>query len=225
MAFDQDDIDVFQLLKKLKDANGAYPQELLASRRQTYLNQVAQIGGGVGLAAALKNTAKTGGNAAGLPPIAGTLLESLLVVAIVAEAGTVTYLYRDKIKEVFQSISNSPKVEQISSPPVLSSPIPGLEISLSLTPVAGETEAITETATPEVTPSLLAEQPTTISGSSSSGSSAGSGGGGSAVSTPAAPNDNNGHHYGQTPIPQRTKEPGNNSNDTQTQTRPHRNHP
>src|SRR5512133_3267717 len=129
MAFDQTDIDVFQLLKKLKAANGAYPQELLASRRQMYLRQVAEVGGGIGLAAALKNTVKNGGKAVGLPPLAGTLLESLLVVAIVAEAGTVTYLYRDKIKEVFQSITNSPNVEQISSPPVLSSPIPGVEIS------------------------------------------------------------------------------------------------
>src|SRR6185369_477315 len=121
MAFDENDIDVFQLLKKLKAANGAYPQELLASRRQMYLRQVAEVGGGIGLAAALKNTAKNGGGkAVGLPPVAGTLLESLLVIAIVAEAGTVTYLYRDKIKEVFHSITNSPNVEQISSPPVLS---------------------------------------------------------------------------------------------------------
>jgi hypothetical protein len=223
MAFDEKDIDVFQLLKKLKAANGVYPQELLASRRQMYLRQLAEVGGGVGLAAALKNTAKNGGKAVGLPPVAGTLLESLLVVAIVAEVGTVTYLYRDKIKEFFQGVSNSPNVEQISSPPVVSSPIPGVEISLSLTPIAAETEAITETATPEVTPSLLAEQPTDVGGEQSSESS--SGGGGSAISTPAAPNDNNGNHYGQTPIPQRTKEPGNNNNDTQNQTRPHRNHP
>ncbi len=219
MAFDQYDIDVFQLLKKLKGANGAYPQELLASRRQVYLKQVAQIGGGVGLAAALKNTAKTGGKVAGLPPAAGALLESLLVVAIVAEAGTVTYLYRDKIKEVFQNISNSPKVEQISNPPVLSSPIPGLEISVSLTPAANETS--TETSTPEVTPSLLAEQPTNVTGDQSSG------GGSPAVSTPAATRGNNGNQYGHTPIPQRTKVPGNNSNhnnDTQNQTDPGHRH-
>src|SRR5512142_863194 len=100
MAINPKDIDVLQLLKNVKDANGIYPPELLASRRQIYLKQVAQIGGGAGLAAALKSTAKTGGKVAGLPPAAGTLLESLLVVAIVAEAGTVTYLYRDKIKEV-----------------------------------------------------------------------------------------------------------------------------
>jgi hypothetical protein len=98
-----------------------------------------------------------------------------------------------------------------------------VEISLSLTPVAGETEAITETATPEVTPSLFAEQPTTVTGSQSSGSSTSSGGGGSALSTPAAPNDNNGNHYGQTPVPQRTKAPGNHNNDTQNQPRPPRN--
>ena len=216
MAFDPDDIDVFQLLKKLKDTNGAYPQELLAARRQGYLKQVAGITGGAGLAAVLKNTAKTGGKAVGLPPAAGTLLESLLVVAIVAEAGTVTYLYRDKIKEVFQSITNSPKVEQTSNPPVLSSPIPGLEISLSLTPVAYETS--TETSTPEVTPSLLAEQPT--NGASSQGSGANEDGS-QAVSTAAAPKNNNGNHYGQTPIPARTKKPGSQNNDNQATPKKH----
>ena len=210
MAFDQQDVDIFQLLKKLKHANGAYPQDLLASRRQMYLKQVAEFGGGVGLAAALKTTAKNAGKAVGLPPAAGTLLESLLAVAIVAEAGTVTYLYRDKIKELFQSITNSPKVEQVTNPPVLSSPIPGVEISLSLTPVASDTEAITETAIPDVTPSLLAEQPT--NGATSQGSST-TDGDSHAVSTPAAPQDNNGNHYGQTPRPQRTKDPGNTNND------------
>jgi hypothetical protein len=219
MALDPKDIDVFQLLKKLKDANGTYPQELMASRRQGYLKQVAEITGGAGLAAALKNTAKTGAKAVGLPPAAGTLLESLLVVAIVAEAATVTYLYRDKIKETFQSITNSPKVEQISNPPVLSSPVPGLEIALTLTPVANET--ITETVTPEVTPSLLAEEPT--DGAGSQGSSATSGDGSQAVSTPGAPNGNNtnGNKYGHTPIPERTKKPGSENKENQATPKKH----
>lgn len=212
MAINPKDIDVLQLLKNLKDANGTYPPELLASRRQIYLKQVAQIGGGAGLAAALKNTAKTGGKVAGLPPAAGTLLESLLVVAIVAEAGTVTYLYRDKIKEIFQSITNSPKVEQVSNPPVLSSPVPGVEISLSLTPVPSETEMITETVTPEATPSLLAGGPTNAADGQGTAGTSGS----SAVSTPVAPNGNNdkGNKYGHTPIPERTKKPGGNSQDS-----------
>ena len=34
MENDPKDNDVLQLLKKLKDSNGAYPQELLAVRRQ-----------------------------------------------------------------------------------------------------------------------------------------------------------------------------------------------
>ncbi len=221
MATNPQDVDVFQLLKKLKDANGTYPQDLLASRRQMYLKQVAEIGGGAGLAAALKNTAKTGGKVAGLPPAAGTLLESLLVVAIVAEAGTVSYLYRDKIKEAFRSITNSPKVEQVSNPPVLSSPIPG--VGISLTPIPSETGTITETVTPEVTPSLLAGQPTNGAASQSNGSSTS---GSQAVSTPSAPKGNNGNQYGLTPKPQRTKEPGNNNNNNnnnnQNQTDPNK---
>jgi hypothetical protein len=207
MGIDAKNNDVFQLLKQLKDANGDYPQDLLVSRRQGYLKHVAEISGGAGLAVALKNTAKSSGRAASLPPAAGTLFESLLVIAIVLEAGTVTYLYRDKIKELFQGFSNSPKVEEITNPPVMSSPVPGLE--LSLTPVVSETVSVTETTTPVGTPSLLAEQPTNQGADSTNGSESGS----SAVSTPAAngSNGNNGNQYGHTPIPARTKEPGNNN--------------
>ena len=195
--------DVLQLLKKLKEANGAYPDDLLAVRRIGYLKQVTAVSGGAGVAVALKNTAKSG-TASGLPPAAGMLLEGLLVVAIVAEASAVTYFYRNKLTEFFQNFSNRPKVEQGSNPPVFSSPIPDFELTNS--PVATGTMVVTQTATPESTPSLLAAQPTE-QGSGGSGT----GTGGQAVSTPV-PNDNNGNHYGQTPIPERTKESGNNNN-------------
>jgi hypothetical protein len=201
VGIDPKNKDLFQLFKKLKDADAVYPQDLLSLRRQGYLKQVAEISAGVGLAGALKNTVKHGGKTAGLPPAAGILLESVLVVVIVAEAGILTYFYRDKIKEWFQSISNSPKVQQISNPPVQSSSIPGLEISLTPAPSGIVTVAGTET--PEVTPSLLAEQPSNDqSGSQSSNGS-------QAVSTPKPTKSNNGNKYGHTPIPQRTKHPGN----------------
>jgi len=202
MGIDPKDNDVFELLKKLKETNGAYPPELLTVRRQGYLKRVAEVSGGVGLAVALKNTVQTSKGAA-LPPAAGTLLETLLVVAIVAEVGAAAYFYRAKLAELFQNISRLPKVEEISNPPVVLSPILGLELTLS--PVA--TETVTESVTPISTPSLLAEQqPTDKSGG-------GSEGGSQAVSTPNAgeTGGNNGNQYGLTPKPERTKEPGNNS--------------
>jgi hypothetical protein len=45
MEYNSRDIDVIHLLKKLKDSSGVYPQEMLVSRRQGYLKQVAEIGG------------------------------------------------------------------------------------------------------------------------------------------------------------------------------------
>ena len=198
MEIDPKDNDVFQLLKKLKEANGAYPQDLLSLRRQGYLKQVAEVGGGAGLALGLRNTLKSG-RGAGLPPTAGTLLEGLLVVAIVAEASTVAYFYRSKVTEFFQNFTNTPKVETVANPPILTSPIPGLVISPTLSPDV--TVTMTETATAISTPSLMAQDPTNPGdgqGSSSSGSSA--------VSTPN-PNEDSGNHYGQTPKPDRTKEP------------------
>lgn len=220
MDYDPKDIDVINLLKKLKEGGGAYPQEMLALRRQGYLHQVAEVIGGAGLALGLKETLKSG-KGAGASPAAGTLVEALLVIAIVAEAGAVAYFYRDQVADFFQSFSNKPRVEEVTIPPIQSSPV----VDIESTPTLVETPTLILTDTPISTPSVeLAVQPTdeTRENSSTSGDSdgaAGSGGGGSqSVSTPnpnANNNDNgnNGNHYGQTPKPERTKQPGNdNSN-------------
>lgn len=209
MGIEPKDNEVLQLLKKIKDANGTYPQELLAARRQGYLKQVAQISGGAGLAVALKETVKhpKGTPTPPIPPVAGTLLEGLLVVAIVVEASAVAYFYRGKLTELFNSITGSPKVEEVSSPPALSSPIPGLELTPS--PVVTLIGTETETATPVETPSLMAGQPTSQTGAGSSGSVT------QAVSTANPSNGstgNNGNQYGLTPKPERTKDPGGNTN-------------
>lgn len=223
MEYDPKDIDVISLLKKLKHAGGGYPRELLAPRRQGYLNQVAAAIGGAGLALGLKETLKSGkGPGPGPSSAAGTLVEALLVVAIIAEAGAVAYFYRDKVADFFQSFSNGPKVEEVSHPPVLPSPVS--EIELITTPVETPTPTLTLADTPVSTPSVeLAAEPTqrkqedTSTGSNPDAGGADAGGspsGTTSVSTPA-PNDNtgtngnNGNHYGQTPKPERTKEPGN----------------
>lgn len=178
---------------------------MLALRRQRYLSQVAEISGAAGLAVALRNTGK-GGKGVGLPPAAGTVVEALLVVALIAEAGAVTYFYRDKLAQVFRSITSSPKVEQVANPPAVSSPLPGFDwtpspvftAAVSLTPSPAGTQ--TGTLTPDGTPSpgLAAD------------STPGNGTGGTTLQSASTPpaNGNNGNQYGLTPKPVRTKESG-----------------
>lgn len=216
MEYNPQDTDVIHLLKKLKDANGAYPAEMLALRRQRYLRQVAEISGGAGLALGLKSAAKTI-KAAGLPPATGTIVEALLVVALVAEAGAVSYFYRDKIAEYFRSVTNSPKVQEISSPPVLPSPI--TEIELTPSPVLTVTVTPTETLTltPEATSSPeLAAQSTEVENNGMSGAVSENTVNPSVPSVSTqAPKGNNGNQYGLTPKPVRTKAPGNQISSTQ----------
>ena len=212
MGIDAKDNEVLQLLKKLKDANGAYPQDLLALRRQTYLKQVAEIGGAAGLAVGLKTAVKAG-KAGSVSSATGTFLEGLLVVAIIAEASTMAYFYRDKISQFFQNFSNQPKVEEVSNPPVIPSAIVEV-VPTGATPVV----TVTGTATPVVTPSLMAVQPTSSSGGNTTGTTAG-GGGSQAVAT-AEPNGKNGNQYGLTPKPERTKDPGGNSSGNNSPSNP-----
>jgi hypothetical protein len=227
MEYDPQDNEVIHLLKKLKDSNGAYPPEMLALRRQGYIKQVTEVSAGAGLAVALRNIAKGGKGTAGTSSIAGTVVEALLVVALIAEAGAVTYFYRDKVAEYFRSITGSPRVEEVASPPVISSPIAEMQITPSPVITITGTETLTLTpVTPVGTPSAVLAAGTSVpNGESgvdvSSASTAGPSGGNTGeppVSTSVAsdPNGNNGNHYGQTPIPVRTKDPGNTSSSTQT---------
>jgi hypothetical protein len=226
MEIDANDTDVFQLLQKLKESNGTYPKELLANRREGYLRQVAEISAAFGLATALKSTAKGAqGTGTGLSSSLSTLLESLLVVAIVAEAGAVTYFYRDKLAALYNNLTKSPQVEQTSSPPIIPSPV--ADTALNVTPVFTLTVTETLSGTAFVTPSQFAGLPTDQEGVQSD---TGSGsnpthtnsitqttnqGGSQTIATPD-PNGNNGNHYGQTPMPDRTKEPGSNSTNNNT---------
>lgn len=208
MEFEPKDQNVVDLLAKLKNTNGGYPPEMLASRRQTYLNQMAGMGLGAGIGTVLKNAVKNGGGAGFTPPSAGALLEVALVVAIVAEAGVLAYFNRDKVVDFFRSSSTDSNIQEVSSPPAISSPFPELEISGS--PISADftgtaSEVPTGTPVPGITTDL------TINNNE----------GASLISSTPNPNGNNGNngnHYGQTPKPERTKEnnkppkddPGNN---------------
>jgi len=195
MGFDPQDKEIVRLLTKLKDTDGKYPPDLFAARRQGYLRQMGEIGLGIGVGT--KNAVKSG-KAPAFSSATSTVLESALVVAIVAEAGTVAYFYRDKLAELFQTITKEARGQEVTPPPIHTeleiqgvTPSPAVtatlpSVTLSVSPTGTE---LTSTPVPGV-----AEENNTISGNS----------------TPA-PGGNNGNHYGQTPKPQRTKEPkGNN---------------
>jgi hypothetical protein len=236
MGYDPKDNDVIHLLKKLKNSNGVYPPDMLALRRQGYIKQVAEISSMAGLVVGLKNIAKGGKGAAGLSSsAAGTVVEALLVVALVAEAGAVTFFYRGKVAEFLHTITSVSKVEEVASPPVLLSPI--VEVQVTPSPLVTSTTAVTVTgtatpATPSITSSpVLAASTALPKGSTGSDvqspAASGSDGnsGGPSVSSPQKPKGNNGNHYGQTPQPERTKEPGKNGSSSQDSTSGSKNKP
>lgn len=197
MEFDEKD-EVIQILTKMKNANGAYPPDMLAARRQDYLKQMAELGIGVGAGTALKQALQNGSGASA--PAAGplsTLLETVLVIAIVAEAGAVAYINRSKLINLFQSNTKNPTAVEVTTAPALISPL--IEISFTSTPIL--TETVTPIGTPS--PSLLANPLQPTDNSSAAGSQANA--------TPD-PTGNNGNQYGLTPKPERTKKPGNSQN-------------
>lgn len=206
MGFDAQDKEIVRLLAKLKDADGKYPPELLAARRQRYLKQMGQIGLGTGMGTGIKNAAKVGKTSA-LSSTTSTILESALLVAIVAETGTVAYFYRDKLAEVFHKITKESRVQEVASSPSPVStgqeiqgvtPSPALSVTNPSPTLSASPTAIELSSTP--IPGVVDEN-NTINTSSTQ-----------ALNVNNVNNGNNGHHYGQTPKPERTKEPKNNNN-------------
>src|SRR5215213_2822179 len=185
MGYDAQDQEVIKLLKQLKKAGAEYPQDLLVARRQRYQVRMAQIGLGVGTNMGIKNQ-----RTSGPPSAAGTLLETILVVAILAEASAVGYFYRDKVTDFLQKITSGPSVEEVTPPPVPTTmEVQGITPSPVLTSTSiSPTLAESATGTPDA--AFVEENNSAAT---------------QANSTPD-PNGNNGNHYGQTPKPERTKE-------------------
>jgi hypothetical protein len=205
-----EDKKVLDLLTKLKSSNGGYPSEMLSTRRNQYIRQVANVGLGLGLGAGLKHTLRGGGSSAGTTAtITSKVLEVALIAAIAIEGGTVAYIYRDKILEAVRSLTGSPAV-QVTSPldesaeevvnPVVNAP--------SETPLTA-----TAIGTPSGTPVPGATNNINAGNPGSSGSNNGTG-----VGATAVPSDNNGNQYGLTPKPERTKESNGKTNTQQTDT-------
>ena len=197
MGFDPQDKEIVRLLTKLKDTDGKYPPDLFAARRKGYLRQMGEIGLGIGVGVGTKNAVKSG-KAPAFSSATSTVLESALVVAIVAEAGTVAYFYRDKLAELFQTIIKEARGQEVTPPPVHTElEIQGVTPSLAVT-------ATLPSVTLSVSPTGTELTSTSVPGSLEDNNTI------SANSTPA-PNGDNGNHYGQTPKPERTKDPNNNN--------------
>jgi hypothetical protein len=193
MELDPQDNGVVKLLTKLKHEDFAYPPGLLASRRQKYIRRVAEVGAGFGVAVGLKS--RNGKNGS-ITPTTGNLLEIALVAVILVEAGSAAYFYRDKISKYFESYSSKVQVLEVTSTPEFSSPLP--EMTLTEIPEIVGTPNATETQTEIPIPSGVADKDDEDDQQTNS--------------TPD-PNGDNGNHFGQTPKPDRTRDPGDNNND------------
>lgn len=194
MEFDPNNQEVVKLLTKLKSTNGAYPPELLSARKARYLQQVAQVSVAAGAGMGIKNVLK-GTKGSGISSMAGPFLEIALVVAIVAEAGALGYIYRDKLAELLNISLKKPSVEQTANPSVDQSP--SLELESTVTPT------LTGTATPMGTPSpVIVVNGTAIHATDAMNP------------VNVEPTDRNGNQYGLTPRPERTKDAPGGGNDS-----------
>ncbi len=197
MELTPDDQKVVDLLSKLKNSNGTYPSDILEARRQTYLKQVANVGLGIGIGAGLKNGAKSGNGAGAVATATSKILETALIAAIAIEAGTATYLYRDKLADLIKKNTGSANVQEIAPSPNGAS---SLSLGLTATLESPSATITTPTNTPSVTPSVT-PGPEIAGGNNGTNSS---------VNATPQPGGNNGNQYGLTPKPVRTKD--NNTN-------------
>ncbi len=215
------DKDVLRLFTSLKSAESTYPQDMIQSRRERFAKQAAAMaalmkagGNGTG-STGTSQTAASAGSGSTTAIVGGmsvgSLLETVLVIAIVAEAGVAAYVYREKIAEFINS-TFGPKVEQTANPNNNSSP--------SLIATDDATPEITES--PMATPTAVVTQTVTPLGfidplSVDSQENNGDGSTQAVASTPNPSNqnnpdkNNNGLHLGQTKQPTKelkpTKEP------------------
>ena len=207
------DRDVLQLFTSLKNAEKQYPQDMIESRRDTFAKQAAAMailvkagGSGTTAAGAGQVASTASSSAAGVGGLSmGTILETALVIAIVAEAGVAAYAYREKIAQFIRS-TFGPKVEQTANPPEnSSSDLIANNEEIVATALSDETPTVTVTETPA--------PPEFANPGSADNNNNDNNGDPQVASTPAPTDDSNGLHLGQTKQP--TKEPKkNDSNDS-----------
>jgi hypothetical protein len=152
----------------------------------------------LGVSSGLKNSAKAG-NGGGATTTIGGIVETALVLAIVAEAGAAAYIYRDQINEFIQSYSSNTQISNDAPLPEESTLLP--EFTSTELPEVTETPLVTFTTTSTTVPTII---PTVAVENNEADVQA--------ASTPDL-KENNGNHFGQTPKPERTKDKGNNDDD------------
>lgn len=201
MEFEPEEQQIVELLTKLKEHGGTYPKKLLASRRQFFLSQMASVGMGLGIGEGLKAAGKAskGGVLSHISGIsASSIVETVLVLAIVAQASVIAYVYRDKLIDLINTISSS----ALAVPTDITIPVTGSSPTNSIvsdTPTATSTEI--STASPSSTATPL--PPISVNNNGSDATHVNST---SPAVTPSPTKDNPGNHYGQTPKPEKTKE-------------------
>lgn len=219
------DQEIVRLLTRLKEAERGYPEELLAARRKHYLEQIGTAGLGLGAGKAVSEAVKNAKSppASASSSVTSTLLETVLVVAIVAEAGTVAFLYRDKVADFLRTFNTTARVQEVTPPPVLApSQAPALGTTTLSTSTLGVTSTVVmATISPSPTGTAAGVTQTPAPGDVVEDINPAPGLPTQAVATQAPPtqvvstpvpdddNGDNGNHYGQTPKPERTIEPGN----------------
>lgn len=189
-----EDQKVINLLEKLKHSPNGYPSEMLEARRQMYLKQLANVGLGLGAGVVVKNAAK--GNGTGTAAtVTSKVLEMALIAAILIEAGTVTYLYRDKI---FAFLGLTDPIPVVATQPEFNTALP---------------ETIGDLQTPLVeaseTPTLLpSETPAPVQAGDNNPASSNNDNNTTNINANATPDPSGspGNQYGLTPKPDRTKE-------------------
>jgi hypothetical protein len=209
MQFDPEDQEIIRLLTKIKEAEGAYPEHMLVARRRSYLKRMVEISLGIPPEPVIDKAAKEV-KPSQISPATSTLVETALVVAIIAEASTVAYFYRDQLADFFRRTSVEPRVQEVTPPPVVPTALEIQEIApspaLSVTAPSAATwspptpTGITVTPTGTPLPGVIPGVVDTINTVTP----------GEANLLNATPGPNDGNHYGQTPKPERTKENGNN---------------
>jgi len=187
---------VVELLSKLKHSSGTYPKDMLYSRRQQFMRQVASAGLGMSVGIELKHTAKASQSAGTTATtITGKIIETVLIAAIVLEVGTTAYIYRQKIADFFKTLTGPDAGEPISQPNNNSSSSEPIILPTLTVPPTSETPSATTSPFDNLLPTAV--QPNGNNNTNNSSNST--------VATPI-PTDSNGNRYGQTPKPEQTKD-------------------
>jgi|SRR5688572_21288929 hypothetical protein len=221
MDFDSQDQEIIRLLGRLKEADGKYPEHMLAAQRQNYLQRMAEIefGGSEIQGKNGSESTSTTPTGTGVSLATSTLLETALVAAILVEASAVAYFYREKLADFFGigtgtsrvqvltptvEVPTSLEIQGVTPSPVVTtllevqnvSPSPTTPSTFPSTTISANLSGITVTLTSTPIPGVSESNNNSTTGTAQLNS----------TPIPNGNNGNNGNHYGQTPKPERTKD-------------------